>query len=437
MPEIAEVRTVARTLNRSLPGNKIKDINVIYDRIIDQDTNEFKNILIGKTIESVSSFGKYLLFNLGEYTLISHLRMEGKYFIKKAEEPIEKHEHVIFIFDDFTLRYHDTRKFGRMRVLKTEDVYSSKEIKKLGIEPDNDSLTKEYIYKSIHNKNKPIKTLLLDQSIINGLGNIYVDEVLFASNINPNRSGSSITLDECDKIRISSKAIIEKATELGGSTIRSYTSSLGVTGHYQDYLKVHTKEICPNCKNKIKKIISALPRKVLWLILILMIIYNVINTVYGVFNKKLDLRIGKATMYTTEDKTMIPTIKTNDLIITKKCQPDDLNLQDIIIFDENGITKIQRITKIQGHGENSYYTTKGDNNYHNNNVIIEYNQIKGKFEKRIPLLGLIVKMLQSKITTVFVIIILVLLFVFNRDMKMKSIKRRKNKKIDQLRKQNN
>ena len=186
-----------------------------------------------------------------------------------------------------------------------------------------------------------------------------------------------------------------------------------------------------------KKIISALPRKVLWLILILMIIYNVINTVYGVFDKKLDLRIGKATMYTTEDKTMIPTIKTNDLIITKKCQPDDLNLQDIIIFDENGITKIQRITKIQGHGENSYYTTKGDNNYHNNNVIIEYNQIKGKFEKRIPLLGLIVKMLQSKITTVFVIIILVLLFVFNRDMKMKSIKRRKNKKIDQLRKQNN
>lgn len=166
-------------------------------------------------------------------------------------------------------------------------------------------------------------------------------------------------------------------------------------------------------ENKIKKIISALPRKVLWLILILMIIYNVINTVYGVFNKKLDLRIGKATMYTTEDKTMIPTIKTNDLIITKKCQPDDLNLQDIIIFDENGITKIQRITKIQGHGENSYYTTKGDNNYHNNNVIIEYNQIKGKFEKRIPLLGLIVKMLQSKITTVFVIIILVLLFVFN------------------------
>ena len=181
MPEIAEVRTVARTLNRSLPGNKIKDINVIYDRIIDQDTNEFKNILIGKTIESVSSFGKYLLFNLGEYTLISHLRMEGKYFIKKAEEPIEKHEHVIFIFDDFTLRYHDTRKFGRMKVFKTEDVYSSKEIKKLGIEPDNDSLTKEYIYKSIHNKNKPIKTLLLDQSIINGLGNIYVDEVLFAS----------------------------------------------------------------------------------------------------------------------------------------------------------------------------------------------------------------------------------------------------------------
>ncbi|HBJ12353.1 MAG: signal peptidase I [Clostridia bacterium] len=186
-------------------------------------------------------------------------------------------------------------------------------------------------------------------------------------------------------------------------------------------------------ENKVKKIIFALPRKILGLILILMILYNVINTVYGIFNKKLELQIGETKIYVAEDKTMLPTIKPNDLILAKQCTPEDLNLEDIIIFDENGIIKVQRITKIQGLGEKSNYTTKGDNNYYNNNVIIKYEQIKGKFVKRIPSLGLVIKILESKVTTIFIVIILILLFLFNRDMKMKSIKRRKNKKIDQLR----
>ena len=186
-------------------------------------------------------------------------------------------------------------------------------------------------------------------------------------------------------------------------------------------------------ENKVKKIIFALPRKILGLILILMILYNVINTVYGIFNKKLELQIGETKIYMAEDKTMLPTIKPNDLILAKQCTPEDLNLEDIIIFDENGIIKVQRITKIQGLGEKSNYTTKGDNNYYNNNVIIKYEQIKGKFVKRIPSLGLVIKILESKVTTIFIVIILILLFLFNRDMKMKSIKRRKNKKIDQLR----
>ena len=100
-----------------------------------------------------------------------------------------------------------------------------------------------------------IKELLLDQSIINGFGNIYVDEVLFASNIKPNRLGNKITLKECDKIRLSSKEIITKATECGGTTIRSYTSSLGVEGTYQNYLMVHTKakEPCKVCGTIIEK----------------------------------------------------------------------------------------------------------------------------------------------------------------------------------------
>ena len=108
----------------------------------------------------------------------------------------------------------------------------------------------------MHKSNKPIKELLLDQSIINGLGNIYVDEVLFKSGIKPTRLGNTIKLKECASIKDACYEIITKATECGGTTIRSYTSSLGVEGRYQEFLQVHTKvnKPCPVCGNTIKKI---------------------------------------------------------------------------------------------------------------------------------------------------------------------------------------
>src|SRR5574344_1700150 len=256
MPEIAEVRTVAKTLNKSLVNKSIVGIDIYYDKIIKTNLDDFKKNIVNKKIISVSSFGKWLLFNLGEYTLLSHLRMEGKYFIKSNEDPIVKHEHIVFHLDDgLTLRYHDVRKFGIMMLVKTSDVYNTKDIKKLGKEPDDESLSKEYSYDKIHKSNKPIKELLLDQSIINGVGNIYVDEVLFASKIMPTRVGKDVKLEECESIKNSSRRIIEEATLMGGSTIRSYTSSLGVIGHYQEKLMVHTKagEHCKICNSIIIK----------------------------------------------------------------------------------------------------------------------------------------------------------------------------------------
>jgi formamidopyrimidine-DNA glycosylase len=257
MPEIAEVRTVAKVLKKNIIGRTIKDIKYRYDGIIKTDKDEFKNILIGKTITDINTFGKWIIINLDDYTILSHLRMEGKYYIKDKNEEYEKHEHIIFTLDNgLDLRYKDVRKFGILMLVKTKDIYNIPEIAKLGIEPDDDKLTDKYIYDSIHKSNKPIKELLLDQSIINGLGNIYVDEVLFASGIKPTRLGKKVTLKECNKIKESCKSIITKATELGGTTIRSYTSSLGVEGKYQDYLKVHTKvnKPCPVCGTIIKKI---------------------------------------------------------------------------------------------------------------------------------------------------------------------------------------
>ena len=196
------------------------------------------------------------MFVVGDYYLCSHLRMEGKYFLKKISEPIEKHEHVVFQFEDGgDLRYHDTRKFGRMCLVPIRDIESYEPVHKQGIEPIDPRLNKEYLYEKFHKSNLPMKTLLLDQTIISGLGNIYANEVLFASHINPFKKGSEISLEECDLIVSSSKDIIEKAIASGGTTIRSYTSQLGVTGRFQQNLFVHKRdgEECLICSKPILK----------------------------------------------------------------------------------------------------------------------------------------------------------------------------------------
>ena len=134
MPEIAEVETVRNTLKNMILGKVIKSVKVIYPKILDSNLEEFKSILPGKKFIDIKRNGKWLIFDLGDYYLLSHLRMEGKYFVKNHNEPINKHEHIIITFiDDTDLRYHDTRKFGRMKLIKKEELDSTPEIKKQGI----------------------------------------------------------------------------------------------------------------------------------------------------------------------------------------------------------------------------------------------------------------------------------------------------------------
>ncbi len=256
MPEIAEVETVRNTLKKKILGKKIKDVKIIYSKIIESDLEEFNKVLIGNSFHDIKRIGKYLIFELDHHYLISHLRMEGKYFLKDVNMPIMKHEHIVFTFDDDSdLRYHDTRKFGKMALVLKENLYNYEGIKKQGIEPIGNLLTKEYLYDKFRTKNISMKTLLLDQTIISGLGNIYADEVLFDARINPFKKGQDITLDECERIKNSAQKIISKAICEGGTTIRSYTSSLGVTGRFQQYLKVHKQDgkPCVVCQTLIKK----------------------------------------------------------------------------------------------------------------------------------------------------------------------------------------
>ena len=243
MPELPEVETVKETLKRKLLKKKIVNIKVFYDGIIVGDTNEFKKNIINQEIINIDRRGKFLIFELTNFYLVSHLRMEGKYFIKNINDTILKHEHIIFYFDDFSLRYHDTRKFGKMYLVQKDRLYQDTPLKDIGLEPWDKNLTINYLQNKYHS-NLHIKTLLLDQHIISGIGNIYADEILFLSKINPNTRGIDLKENDFSNIINYTRKVLSDAIKCGGTTIRSYTSSLGVTGHFQGNLLVHTKEGC-------------------------------------------------------------------------------------------------------------------------------------------------------------------------------------------------
>ena len=257
MPEIAEVETVRNTLKKRILNKRIKKVEVYYEPMIESDIDAFKKNLVGESFIDIKRRGKWLIFETEHYYLLSHLRMEGKYFIKDKQEIKDKHEHVIFTFiDDTTLRYADTRKFGRMNLILKTEIDNTECIKKQGLEPGDKKLTADYLLKKFAKKQLPIKTVLLDQTIISGLGNIYANEVLFAAGINPLTKACNLTKEDCERIVKSAEEIIEAAIKMGGTTIRSYTSSLGVTGKFQQNLKVHKreKEKCLVCGTAIENI---------------------------------------------------------------------------------------------------------------------------------------------------------------------------------------
>ena len=257
MPEIAEVETVRNTLKKRILHKKIKKVEVYYEPMIESDIDAFKKNLVGESFIDIKRRGKWLIFETEKYYLLSHLRMEGKYFIKDKQEIKDKHEHVIFTFiDDTTLRYADTRKFGRMNLILKTEIDNTECIKKQGLEPGDKKLTADYLLKKFAKKQLPIKTVLLDQTIISGLGNIYANEVLFAAGINPLIKACNLTKEDCERIVKRAAEIIEAAIKMGGTTIRSYTSSLGVTGKFQQNLKVHKreKEKCLVCGTAIENI---------------------------------------------------------------------------------------------------------------------------------------------------------------------------------------
>lgn len=257
MPELPEVETVRQTLRKHILGKEIRDVDVFYEKMIHGTTIEnFKKRLIGQRIREIDRYGKYLVFMFDDLAMVSHLRMEGRYFLKELDVLRDKHEHVIFYFtDDLTLRYQDTRKFGTMEVCDLDKIEEVSGIAKLGQEPIDEDLDVDALYPKIHKRHQAIKTVLLDQTVLAGLGNIYVDETLFLSGLRPEKKASTLRKKDVEILADKARIVLEKAIQLGGSSIRSYTSSLGVTGRFQNELFVHTRqgEPCKVCQTSIEK----------------------------------------------------------------------------------------------------------------------------------------------------------------------------------------
>ncbi|MFV0396259.1 MAG: DNA-formamidopyrimidine glycosylase [Coprobacillaceae bacterium] len=251
MPELPEVETVRRTLKNFVLDKEIQEISVHYDKIVEGDTKQFIKLLKGQKIQDIDRIGKYLIFKLDHNAFISHLRMEGKYNIVSSDIPVNKHEHITFHFKDGSeLRYQDTRKFGRLELTDIENYATNLPLSKLGPEPMDALL--EQVYPKLHKSNLPIKTLLLDQTIMAGIGNIYANEICFAMRINPYTPGKKLTkkrVQECIEV---SAAILKKAIEQGGTTIHSFDSN-GIHGLFQVQLQVHMQKICSICGSEISK----------------------------------------------------------------------------------------------------------------------------------------------------------------------------------------
>ena len=257
MPEFPEVNVVIKKLELRTLGKTIKSVDVLREQTIEGDIENFKKSLEGSTINSFEQIGKFIVFHLSnKHVIVSHLRMEGKYFFKEEKSVLGKHDLVVFHFtDDTKLVYNDTRRFGRMSVENESNYKEVPPLCNVGPNPFemNDASLLEDAYK---NKSIAIKTALLDQSIMSGLGNIYTDEVLFITNIHPETPAKMVSRPQLEEVLKASKKVLDAAMKAGGSTIHSFTSEEGIAGDFQVQLQVYGKKdgTCPKCGAKLRKI---------------------------------------------------------------------------------------------------------------------------------------------------------------------------------------
>jgi formamidopyrimidine-DNA glycosylase len=271
MPELPEVEIVRQSLDKKIKQKKVKKVIIRNRNLRFKIPFNFNRYFQNKKIIKVGRFSKYLIIYLsqGNYCLI-HLGMSGTIHVVENKvinkftntsfynSPTlpKKHNHVEIIFDNFKVVYNDPRRFGFFQLIK-----NSLDLKKrfihLGPEPFDPNFNLTYVCNFFKNKNKDIKSFLLDQKFVSGIGNIYASEILFLSKINPFKKVSVLSKKECQKIISNSKKVLLKAIAKGGSSIRDFKDTSGSKGGFQNEFKVYLQEgkKCKNlrCSNLIKK----------------------------------------------------------------------------------------------------------------------------------------------------------------------------------------
>jgi formamidopyrimidine-DNA glycosylase len=255
MPELPEVETVRTVLSPFVVGQTIAKVTINLPKVVaNLQPATFVQKMTEQNIINFTRRGKFLTLHLqsGAFVVL-HLRMTGTLTVEDADVPIEKHTNLILTFQNGKeLRFVDSRGFGRWWYFAPGQTDTSGQ-NLLGPEPS--AVTIKDLQRKIATRKTALKTLLLDQHLIAGIGNIYADEILFLSKINPNTKGKDLSKKDFDNIIVNTRKILEEAIKCGGTTIRSYTSSLGVTGHFQGNLLVHNKEgmECQTCGTIILK----------------------------------------------------------------------------------------------------------------------------------------------------------------------------------------
>jgi formamidopyrimidine-DNA glycosylase len=257
MPELPEVETIVRGLRKTVIGNKIKNVKIIFPDIVKQNLRNFKRDVTKSEIVGVRRKGKFILIDLSNgKTILSHLGMTGNFLFVNPSNPLNKHDHLILRFHENQkeLRYNDQRKFGRIKSFSTSSEENISELKKLGPEPLNISST-EFIHLFKKRKSR-IKSALLNQQIIAGLGNIYADESLFEARIRPAQRADKLSSQKLKRLHQAIQKILKKAIKAGGSSIENYYNVNGEFGSFQLQHKVYGREglPCKRCKTKIKRI---------------------------------------------------------------------------------------------------------------------------------------------------------------------------------------
>ena len=275
MPELPEVEIVRQSLSKNIIGKKINKVLVRNRNLRLKLKYSFENKLKNRFIIKIDRFSKYLIIKLDDKSYcIIHLGMSGTIHIinNRQKNSItntsfyhspnlpKKHNHIEFFFDNMKLIYNDPRRFGFFQLIKNENDLKNR-FKNFGPEPFSYNFNLNYLTKYFKKKNKNIKSFLLDQKFVSGIGNIYASEILYFSKIHPLKSAKNLTKFECEKIITNSKKVLNNAIHKGGSSIRDFKNTLGGKGQFQKEFKVYgrDKKNCKrqSCLGKIYKITQA------------------------------------------------------------------------------------------------------------------------------------------------------------------------------------